>query len=350
MLSLFNFTNLYIFIQLQSACVLCNSTVDDASYPLTLTVLEKDEILGQVVVPLDTLSKDKEKKPVSLALQPHKKCPKPQGELTYAAWPISYKQGSLAATKGKDYTSSKTDLSAAFGKVKRKISLKSISKQQSYDESSIAGSVDSNSLSRSKNGTWSVSCYNLAGLSEGSTGNNDNRSDADSNSSFSMSTAASVFADSSTVKSNKSGSEDSKLPEVSGISPKVGPAAGGTRLTIRGSNLGVNKQDIVGLFVCGSNVLASVEYESSRKIYCTTRAYKPCIGRIVIETQSGGLASSMVDFTFTDSGRQPLNRQLSAASTCDPTIMERGEAEGMRSVDRTLAVEGQHHYQRKVHR
>ncbi len=37
---------------------------------------------------------------------------------------------------------------------------------------------------------------------------------------------------------------DYSLPEVSGISPNEGPP--GTKITIRGENLGENKDDVIG--------------------------------------------------------------------------------------------------------
>ena len=84
------------------------------------------------------------------------------------------------------------------------------------------------------------------------------------------------------------------------MSPREGPSEGGTRLTIRGSCLGRTKVDVVGLYVCGSNVLSSLEFVSSSKLVCTTKCHKPCTGTVVVETQSGGRGVSLVQFTFND--------------------------------------------------
>lgn len=90
----------------------------------------------------------------------------------------------------------------------------------------------------------------------------------------------------------------SRKPEVNGVSPKEGPVEGGTKVVIRGTNLGLNKEDVIGLFICGANVLGSLEYTSPSKLACVTKAWKPCIGNVTVETQSGGKGSSLVQFTF----------------------------------------------------
>ncbi len=36
------------------------------------------------------------------------------------------------------------------------------------------------------------------------------------------------------------------VPEVTGLKPMFGPSTGGTHLTIRGSNLGSDRKDIMG--------------------------------------------------------------------------------------------------------
>ncbi|ELT92481.1 hypothetical protein CAPTEDRAFT_91123, partial [Capitella teleta] len=85
-------------------------------------------------------------------------------------------------------------------------------------------------------------------------------------------------------------------PEINGVSPRESTVDGGTKVTIRGENLGLKKEDVVGLYICGSNCLGSLEYISSHKLVVTTKAWKACTGNIVIETQSGGKAVSLVEF------------------------------------------------------
>lgn len=89
------------------------------------------------------------------------------------------------------------------------------------------------------------------------------------------------------------------VPEISGVSPRDGSTEGGTHVTIRGDYLGKSKKDIIALSVCGVDCLRSLEYFSEYKISCVTGSRKPGSGKIVIETKSGGLARSTIDYIFT---------------------------------------------------
>jgi hypothetical protein len=40
-------------------------------------------------------------------------------------------------------------------------------------------------------------------------------------------------------------------PILLGLSPKVAPDTGGTKVSIRGANLGLSEDDIIGLTLCG---------------------------------------------------------------------------------------------------
>lgn len=71
--------------------------LENGQYPLVLTVKEKDDPLGQVVVPLINLPVKEFSKKVTVPLKPHKKCPHPEGELTYEAW-ISKKTPSIVCS------------------------------------------------------------------------------------------------------------------------------------------------------------------------------------------------------------------------------------------------------------
>ena len=53
-------------------------------------------------------------------------------------------------------------------------------------------------------------------------------------------------------------------PVVSGISPREGPP--GTKITIRGENLGISPQDLVGVFINGCDCLLISEWKTDRKI------------------------------------------------------------------------------------
>nr|CAB3243970.1 exocyst complex component 2 [Phallusia mammillata] len=83
-------------------------------------------------------------------------------------------------------------------------------------------------------------------------------------------------------------------PVVTGIAPKEGSP--GTRVTIRGENLGNNQNDIIGVAICGRNCSMTVEWVSTSKLICrsSTGVGK---GDIVVITRSGGTGTCTVHFT-----------------------------------------------------
>lgn len=82
-------------------------------------------------------------------------------------------------------------------------------------------------------------------------------------------------------------------PVVTGISPKEGLP--GTRVTIRGENLGNRPQDLIGLTICGCDCLLSAEWKSPNKIIARSGPGKTR-GDIIVSTASGGKGSSTVQF------------------------------------------------------
>ncbi|XP_071479257.1 exocyst complex component 2-like [Diadema antillarum] len=82
-------------------------------------------------------------------------------------------------------------------------------------------------------------------------------------------------------------------PKVTGLSPKEGPP--GTKLTIRGENLGLNAKDLFNVTVCGVNVTLLAEWISPSKIICrTTNCKGP--GDVVVTTKSAGVGTSTIKF------------------------------------------------------
>lgn len=82
-------------------------------------------------------------------------------------------------------------------------------------------------------------------------------------------------------------------PLVTGVSPKEGPP--GTRVTIRGENLGNDPRDLIALKICGVECLLSAEWKSSSKIIARTGSGKGK-GDIIVCTKSGGVGSCTVGF------------------------------------------------------
>ena len=86
-------------------------------------------------------------------------------------------------------------------------------------------------------------------------------------------------------------------------------------VTVRGRDLGLGRDDVVGLYICGSSVVDSVRYISSERLVCTTSAWRPCVGCVTVETASGGRASSTAQFTFLAASEPPAPRVAVPRST-----------------------------------
>ena len=90
-------------------------------------------------------------------------------------------------------------------------------------------------------------------------------------------------------------------PEITGISPRFGPSNGGTKIVIRGCNLGLDKEDFLQFTVCSCDCLDNLEYHSPAKLVCFT---KPWYGKaansgpIVLVTKSGGRGVSTIEFEY----------------------------------------------------
>jgi len=83
-------------------------------------------------------------------------------------------------------------------------------------------------------------------------------------------------------------------PIVTGIAPKDGQP--GTRVTIRGENLGNSQNDLCGVAICRKNCTMTAEWISSSKIICRT-AFGMGVGDIIVITKSGGVGTCTVKFT-----------------------------------------------------
>lgn len=82
-------------------------------------------------------------------------------------------------------------------------------------------------------------------------------------------------------------------PKVTGLSPMTGPP--GTKITVRGENLGQSSEDIIQLTVNGADCLPYLEWKSPKKI--TVRCTKTIgSGDIIITTKSGGTGTCDVQF------------------------------------------------------
>ena len=101
----------------------------------------------------------------------------------------------------------------------------------------------------------------------------------------------------------------SKAPEITGLSPRTGPTSGGTRITVRGCNLGMSGEDILSITVCGCNLSSTLEYHTPAKLVVITKPWTGA-GPVVLVTKSGGRGTSTVTFSFQDSGKGKMGLLL----------------------------------------
>ncbi|CAB4064857.1 EXOC2 [Lepeophtheirus salmonis] len=100
------------------------------------------------------------------------------------------------------------------------------------------------------------------------------------------------------------GEKRGPAPIVTGISPKE--ATAGTKITIRGENLGVNDSDILGVLILGADCFMTVEWKSQTKITALCPAEVEGKGEIIIATVSGGLGTCTVGFRAYRESVMPL--------------------------------------------
>ncbi|XP_076322458.1 exocyst complex component 2-like [Tachypleus tridentatus] len=85
-------------------------------------------------------------------------------------------------------------------------------------------------------------------------------------------------------------------PKVTGLSPKEGPP--GTKVTVRGENLGQSSQDVKSLTIGGIECLLYVEWKSPSKIIVRATGGIEG-GDVIVTTCSGGRGTCTVQFRYT---------------------------------------------------
>uniref|UniRef100_A0AAQ5ZKF2 Sema domain-containing protein n=1 Tax=Amphiprion ocellaris TaxID=80972 RepID=A0AAQ5ZKF2_AMPOC len=108
---------------------------------------------------------------------------------------------------------------------------------------------------------------------------------------------------------NQQGSEDPHStecpnPEITDIIPRFGPLRGGIAITIRGSNLGIHKEDIKRITVVGETCIHQEEkYSVSTSVVCEigpVEFTKDHWGQIEVEVNGGKRGTSSMFFTYRD--------------------------------------------------
>ncbi|KAJ8382804.1 hypothetical protein SKAU_G00035820 [Synaphobranchus kaupii] len=98
--------------------------------------------------------------------------------------------------------------------------------------------------------------------------------------------------------------QDCPNPKITDILPRYGPLKGGISVTIRGSNLGIKKEDIKSITVSGVPCTHQQDrYSVSTSVVCEigpVNPLEPKDGVVEVEVEGGKRGTSIVHFTYRD--------------------------------------------------
>ena len=288
--------------------------MDNPQHPLVFIVREKEDILGQVSVPLSCIPPEDRRGKRKFPLQPHRKSPNPQGELVFEAWVTKCKGDGTIGTTGvttpaqeppsirvtcepaPPHSPSRTNPLKALKETIQRSPIMARRSAAKAAKSTMAPAL----VRRNSRSLQDLSELKTEMKSSLSAGSQPVGSGSTSNSKLLLGVGSNKGELSKRCNSSVdvSSSGSSSRPEITSVIPPMGTVDGGTVLTIGGRNLGTNKEDVVGLFICGANCLGSLEYCSPEKLRCVTKGWRVCRGYIVVETQTGGRGTSLVQYTF----------------------------------------------------
>lgn len=262
--------------------------------PLVFTVLDKDDILGTVTVPLAQIpSAAHRRRWMPLAI---KNAPS-NGDLCLDCWVVSFKKS--ASTWTSAFKSSFLPSSMAKDRSKRRQSIEraSVSIKGSHSQENLYTDQTLKPLDETSN--ESNLCRTDSGqisrpLPPPPPSSNEMPSPSSLKNAKNKLTLNFKPRLTPTLGQIMSGSGP---PEITVVTPRYGPASGGTRITIRGANLGSCKDDILSLSINGSDVRSNLEWHSSAKVTCTTKPWGGS-GPVAMVTKSGGRGTSTIKFTF----------------------------------------------------
>ncbi|KAI9519714.1 hypothetical protein NQZ68_025853 [Dissostichus eleginoides] len=92
-------------------------------------------------------------------------------------------------------------------------------------------------------------------------------------------------------------------PQITDIIPRYGPMRGGISITIRGTNLGIHKEDIKSISVVGQPCIHQEEkYSVSTSVVCEIGPVDPTKtwGQVEVEVKGGKTGTSSMYFTYRD--------------------------------------------------
>ncbi|XP_062589915.1 uncharacterized protein LOC134251513 [Saccostrea cucullata] len=272
-------------------------------------VTEKDDVLGQVHVPITSLPGPPGHTTL-VSLQPHKKCPNPKGELTYRCYVSQYRQAHAPVIK--TGSPNRFQSNSATLNFKKRFSLANspvINLKNKKDSKQSGGSKLS-----TLNKKFSRSIQDIFSFGKA-------HSDEENEKPFKPRAL--------THMSIGTGMESAgRCPVITSVTPSCGLIEGGTKVTIEGKYLGLSKADILDLNICECECVDSVIWESSNRIYCTTKPSLAGLGDVEIETESGGIGCL----------RQAYEYVEELPSGEEPVFEEEEEVDGRRSASFTIGT------------
>ena len=226
-------------------------------------VTEKDDILGQVNIPVTSLSGPPGHTTI-VSLQPHKKCPNPKGELIYRCHVSQYRQAHTPVIKTGSPNSLRTNSATVNFKKRFSLANSPVINLKNRKESKQGGGSKLSTLNKK----FSRSIQDIFSFEK--------------------------------FHQNEENDKQVKSPVITLVTPSCGLIEGGTKVTIEGRNLGMSKADIVDLTICECECVDSVVWESSNRIYCTTKPSLAGIGNVEIETESGGIGCLRQAYSYVE--------------------------------------------------
>ncbi|KNC87459.1 hypothetical protein SARC_00441 [Sphaeroforma arctica JP610] len=140
-------------------------------------------------------------------------------------------------------------------------------------------------------------------------------------------------------------------PEVMGLSPSFGYDTGGSTITIRGMNFGVDADDLTGLTICGVDHLHKVRWDSSYKLVVTTAkvrlddfphaergadGLRILSGPVLVSTAMGGQSQPSLMFKFIEEEEEEVDSETEMDEWKD--VPDRRLRDGPDSALRTAVV------------
>lgn len=283
------------------------------------TVTEKDDVLGQVQLPVTSLQTIKGQVRKT-SLKAHKKCPVPQGELIFQAYvskqrPLEVGSNPQIKIGPPAVTVSGPQQLSGFARLRHSLAGSPIlphrtMKREGRDAGGGGEDKRKSSTLANFNKKLSKSIHDIFHLGRLSGNDDDEVKPA----------GGKLGKFGGSVGRNLDQAGD--VPVVSNIIPNMATVHGGTRLCIEGRNLGLGKSDIMEFLLCGSDLLDTIEFESDSRIYITTKPNTPGKGDLWIETVSGGQNVIKSVFTFVDRTGS-LERQPPPSPTVIPPSPDR---------------------------